>query len=61
MAGRGKRERVDVSSTESEAKVLLMLFYFVDTRFWGDMLNQILSSVTFPRHVMVPKLVPAVQ
>lgn len=57
----GRESGEDVSSTESEAKVSLMLFYSVDTRFWGELLNQIFSSVMFPRHVMVPKLVPAIQ
>lgn len=57
----GRESREDVSSTESEAKVSLMIFHSVDTRFWRDLLNHILSSVTLPRHVMVPKPVTAIQ
>lgn len=54
----GRESREDVSSTESEAKVSLMFFHSVDTRFWRDLLNHILSSVTF-QNVMVPKSVTA--
>lgn len=57
----GRESREDVSSTESEAKVSLMLFHSVDARFWRDLLNHILSSVTLPRHVMVPNPVTVIQ
>lgn len=37
-------------------RLLLMLFHSIDAGFWRDLLNHILSSVTFPRYLWFQNL-----
>lgn len=70
-AGAGPTEMADVLSGEWQVKgreagkmcqelevgINVMLFRSADIGFWRDLLNHTLSSVTFPRHAVVPKFV----
>ena len=51
----------DMSRAGSEAKVTPDAFSFCRHWMLRDLLNDNLSSLTFPKHVMIPKLVTATQ